>query len=95
MWPFADTQRISKLEERFEKLERDLKAAYLDWDDVYAKCRKLLGRTVKERANLERIEEAPEETGPQLAEPAAQPGRLLTARQMQLQQTILRRRAGG
>jgi hypothetical protein len=82
------------LQERVEKIERTLRAAELDWDELYAKCRKLLGRVAKERATIER--HAEEETPQTPAHAAPENGRHfgLSDRQRELQQQILRRRAG-
>lgn len=38
---------MEKLEDRFQTLEREMKAATLDYLDIYAKARKLFGRIAK------------------------------------------------
>lgn len=81
---------VCRLEERIEKLEHDLKGAMLDFDELYAKCRKLLGRTVKERAKMEELGEA-QEAGSET--PSANGSGLLTPKQRLIQQQILQRRA--
>src|SRR6267154_6826399 len=53
MFGFARQSTLNRLEERVEKLEIALRQANLDFDELYAKCRKLLGRVVKERATIE------------------------------------------
>jgi hypothetical protein len=93
MWGFFAGGRLSRLEERCEKLEQDLRTANLDFDELYQKCRKLLGRTVKERASIEAHTETPE--GPRVLSQAGVTRGPLTERQRQIQQEILKRRAGG
>jgi len=92
MWGFFAGGRLSRLEERIEKVENALKTAELDFDELYAKCRKLLGRTVKERASVEAHTED-RAAAPQPIRPQAGP--LLSDRQREIQQAILRRRTGG
>lgn len=88
MW-FSSVSRLRRLEERIEKLEADLRTANLDWDELYQKCRKLLGRTVKEREKVER--ESPEILS---SEPQALTSvSTLSPRQFELNQMILNRRA--
>jgi len=94
VWRLYSDSRVSRLEDRIEKLESDLKAAALDFDELYAKCRKLLGRTVKERASIEAAEERKEE--PVLVPDGSGNVRgFLTDKQRIIQQQILRRRGGG
>ncbi len=94
MLGFARQSTLNRLEDRIEKLESDLRKANLDFDELYAKCRKLLGRVVKERATIEAAQETPE--APPSNGLSSQPGRgsLLSPRQLEFQQQILRRRAG-
>jgi predicted transcriptional regulator len=91
---FSAFRSNSELQERVEKLERELRVVQLDWDELYAKCKKLLGRVAKERATMEKLEpeNAPAETELSPGEPSRFGG--LTPRQRELQQQILRRRAG-
>jgi hypothetical protein len=92
MWGFFAGRRLSHLEERIEKLEVSLRQANLDFDELYQKCRKLLGRTVKERAI---VDAHTEQAGPVAVPSQPTRGPLLTDRQREIQQHILRRRAGG
>lgn len=96
MWPFGVVNRVSKLEEHLDSLERSFKALELDWNTVYDKLRKAMGRMVKSQAIMERA--AGEERGDEQQAPTAGPQPItgfLTDRQKAVQQSILRRRAGG
>ncbi len=96
MWRLYSDSRVSRLEERIVKLETDLRTATLDFDELYQKCRKLLGRTVKERASIELAHQSKEE--PAAGDPAmagnGTPHGFLSESQKLIQQKILRRRAG-
>ncbi len=94
---FRATREVLALEEGLKRLERDFKAMELEWDEVYDKLRKAMGRVVKNRAIMEGKEEGDNGAGA-TANPALAPttgGRMLTPRQLELQQQILKRRAGG
>ena len=94
MFGFFAGRRLRSLEERLERVENELKTANLDWDEVYAKCRKLMGRVAKDRARIEELDHTNEEPTPlQPREPGT--GRFLTPRQLAIQQGILRRRQNG
>ena len=94
MWRLYSDSRVSRLEERLAKLESEPKQATLDFDELWAKCRKLLGRTVKERVSIEsaqptkEVVEVPNGQG-------GTPRGFLSDSQKIIQQQILRRRAGG
>ncbi len=91
---FRHSRRLERLEDAVDRLEHDFKALEMDWQTVYDKVRKAMGRMVKSSAIMEAREmgEEPESA----ANPGTTPnGRLLTPRQMQIQQQILRRRTGG
>lgn len=60
---FRQARRLSELEERLEKAERGLASAQLDWDELYEKMRRLMGRVTKRAAVVEEAEA--EETMPQ------------------------------
>jgi len=97
LWFRSDSKRIEALAERLETLEHDFKEMRLDWNTVYDKVVKAMNRTIRSRAIIESREQQEEEAA---ATPAPSgrgngSGRLLTPRQMNLQQEILRRRAGG
>lgn len=96
---FRISYRVKKLEESLSALESLVKAAQLDWDELYDRMRRTLGRVEKSRAIVQKAEQsaAHEATEP---DPSAGNGRLpqgglLSDRQKQIQQQILRRRAGG
>ncbi len=99
MWPFssrADDSRIFELTEQIAKLKRDQQNLELEWSSFFDKARRLLARVTKRAEVVEKAEE--KEVG---GESGASPfpvspatGRL-TDRQREIQQRILRRRAGG
>lgn len=82
--------------EEVAKLKRMVEERDLDWVDMRARCKRLLDRTEKAAAALK--PEVESETVPTNgAEGAALTsitGRALTPHQMQIQQQILKRRAG-
>ena len=90
------SKRISELEERVAKLRRDLDDRDLDWVDMRARCKRLLDRTEKAQRAIESRD------GGDVQEPAnappngagTSPGRFLTPHQLEMQQKILKRRAG-
>lgn len=91
MW-FKENRRIKRLEEGLEEVQMSLKALELEWENVYRKLRKIMGRLHKEDAiSNPSVDGKGEEPLPPVNEPS---GRLLTPRQQQIQQQILRRRAG-
>lgn len=94
VWRLYSDSKLSRLEERLEKLESDLRSATLDFDELYAKCRKLLGRTVKERASIEAAQERKEEVV-SVPDGSGNVRGFLTDKQRIIQQQILRRRGGG
>ncbi len=83
------------MEEDFRKLSRDFQALELEWSTVYEKIRKAMGRVVKNRAIIAAAEDTEEAGEPQ--QPSAVPTthRFLNSRQREIQQEILKRRAGG
>jgi hypothetical protein len=91
---------IADLTERLETIERTLKATRLEWEDTYDRLRRLMGRVAKRALRDESA------VDPEHVEPTADDSRgadgamtathsLLTPRQRQFQQEILRRRGGG
>jgi len=98
-------KRLNDLEEQVRKLVRIVEARDLDWVDMRARCKRLLDRTEKaQRALNPGIDseqtEVPSDANGGAASPfvttfVAQAGGRLTDRQKQIQQQILRRRAGG
>ena len=95
MWRLYSDSRVSGLEERIEKLENALRQSALDFDELYQKCRKLLGRVVKERASIEAHETPKEPAKLEAAPNGGTPRGFLTDHQKEIQQNILRRRSGG
>lgn len=97
---FRNSRRLTNLEEDLQRLQRKFDALELEWNDVYDKLRRSMGRIVKSRAIIEAKEQPPEDgreapaagSSPELVRSG---GRLLTPRQLQIQQDILKRRAGG
>lgn len=95
LW-FRGSRRLDVLEDDLKRLQRDFQALELEWGNVYDKLRKAMGRIVKSRAIIEAREDAEEAVGPK-AVPSNNPpgGGFLNPRQKEIQQQILRRRAGG
>lgn len=106
-WIFISRRTWRELNERVDQLAKDMKAIDLDWSSVYDKFRSIVARMAKraerERAaSLEAAEsqegsssgptagQAPEAELP--SSPFMRPG--LTSHQREMQQRILRRRAG-
>ena len=91
------SKRVKELEERVAKLKRDLEERDLDWVEMRARCKRLLDRTEKAARALqpEPGVDSPE-TAPTAGNGVSElpPGRLLTPHQLQVQQLILKRRAG-
>jgi hypothetical protein len=79
---------VEKLEDRLATLEHDMKAATLDYLDLYAKAKKLFGRVAKAQEREEE-REAPVETGNTNGAPVHSP---LSARARIIQNQILERR---
>ncbi len=92
----ADDSRVLRLEDEIQKLKRDQISLELEWNNFFDKARRLLGRVTKRAEVVEKAEEK-EMGGERGAAPfpiSPATGRL-TDRQREIQQTILRRRAGG
>lgn len=95
----SDSRRVADLEDEVAKLKRAFASLEMDWLNVQDKLKRMLMRTVKRAEVAEKLEAAREELADvtDVTPPAtngAQSGRLMTARQRQLQQEILTRRAG-
>jgi predicted nuclease with TOPRIM domain len=52
--------RLDELQERLEKLERDMRALQLEWESTYDKVRQMMGRIAK---RAEMLHEAAEDQG--------------------------------
>ncbi len=98
---FSSEKRHRDLQERLEKLERDFKALQLEWENSYDKLRSMMGRIAKRAEKLHDEAEADGRLAPRSeAQRAVGDGRtsthtLLNEHQRDVQQQILRRRAGG
>jgi hypothetical protein len=94
---FGASKAIKELREEVAKLKRMIEERDLDWIDMRSRCKRLLDRTEK-AAHSMRTPEPSEEPAPENGaglNTVAAPGRLLTPHQIEIQQQILRRRAGG
>lgn len=95
---FKANKRLSELEEELSKLKRMVEDRDLDWQDMRARCRRLLDRTEKA---ADRISEgSPENNGTELTETndqglAGLVHHALTPRQRQVQAAVLKHRMGG
>lgn len=90
-------RRIDSMEDTLQKLVGSCQTLELEWINAYAKFKKIAARITKDQAVIDSREEGNSQERPGLAEAGASthPGLLLTPRQKELQQNILRRRAGG
>jgi DNA repair exonuclease SbcCD ATPase subunit len=98
MWPWSSKTSLNDIEEHLIRFETRLKAVEVEWDDTYEKIRRTLARINHRYGKVEAAEAAHKESAQQDLLPVptnGQAGRLLTERQKELQQQILRRRAGG
>jgi hypothetical protein len=94
IWGFASQSSVSRLKERLEIVERELQSVTLEWENVFRKLRKIMGKIHREEAIMKADTAPSEEPAGDGAEKTPN-GRLLTPHQMQVQQEILRRRARG
>lgn len=97
MWK-TTRNRVRGLEQKLEDLEGHFKALEAEWDNVYDKLRVAMAR-MRKRAKIAGLEDSAEASGDGQAAPASEgrlaTGGLLSPRQKEIQQQILRRRAGG
>ncbi len=91
-----DEKRIQVLEEDTRKLRRDFEGLEMEWTNAYDKLRTMMQRIAK-RAEVAEKAEAEQIEQPLSAAVSTdnRGGRLLTSRQAEIQQQILKRRAGG
>ena len=95
---FKANRRLSELEEEVSKLKRIVEERDLDWQDMRARCRRLLDRTEKAADRISA--ETNGNDAPEVAE-AGDPGlaglvhHALTPRQRQVQAMVLKQRMGG
>lgn len=65
---FGASRRVRQLEEEVESLQRLVKARDLDWDDMRARCKRLLDRTEKAASRVSQEEETlPEVVAPKFS----------------------------
>ena len=91
---FKAIRSLGEHEERLDKLEAFQKSAVLDWDELYDKCRHLMGRVAKERARMEALQ-VPSQEEPDAATDGANGSSFLTPHQRKIQRQIMIRRGGG
>lgn len=87
---------VSGLIDRMEKLERDSHALQLDWENTYDKIKTMMGRVAKRHEAVLKLEADSHtaETADVVTNGQDGVGRLLTPRQMEIQQQVMRRRMG-
>ncbi len=94
MWPFSTPASVSKLQERLETVERDMRNLRLDWEATYEKIRTLMARLAKRAEKLDTASPGlatgeSEEIVPAALSPTYS---RLTPRQKQIQIQIMQRR---
>lgn len=90
------TKRVDELQDMVSDLTRLVKARDLDWEDMRARCKRLLDRTEKAARRVVESEQGNDAGEPVVAaapESVSGNGRL-SPHQIEVQQKILRRRAG-
>jgi len=90
-------KRVAELEDVVTKLERAWQERDLDWIELRARCRRLLDRTEKAAARVasgEQVIESEQAISANGGESSQHTGRALSPHQLQVQQQILKRRAG-
>jgi len=98
MWwtkkPLADPDRLTKLEESFEKLRRQMVGLELEWTDTLDRVKRLMGRIAKRAELVERAETPPQQGAEGLDVDGDTPtlGPSLSPHQLTVQQRILARR---
>lgn len=99
-WQKRESREISALDEKIEKLRRDFQSLELEWNNFFDKARRLLQRICKRAEVVEKAEAS--ETAVTAGDGAGSGAATvnpytghLTDRQKEIQQQILRRRAGG
>lgn len=94
---FGNHKRLGVLEAEVEQIKRELRELTVDLPELQRKMVRVLRNTARERARMEELD-TPDKSGeptPPDAAAAVPGGPFLTPRQRQVQQSILRRRAGG
>jgi len=92
-WHLKFARRLKEHEEMLDTLTRLVKSRDLDWEDMRARCKRLLDRTEK----AARLVVQSETEAPSGEEPSATQGNgsSLTPHQIRMQQLILKQRGGG
>jgi hypothetical protein len=96
---FKALSRLTVIETALIQQEKRMEEIETDWVDMHSRCRKLMLRAERAEAQREVGVESPVSTAPNGdgQEPSslgAHPGRLLNPHQLEVQQQILKRRAG-
>ncbi len=86
--------RISELETTLTKLWKEMERRDLDWEEMHVRCKRLMTRAERAERTLTVVESNEAPQPPEGTDGQPIHGRLLTARQLQVQQQILRKRAG-
>jgi hypothetical protein len=94
---FRFEKRLNELEETVAKVWRLVESKDMDWADLRARCKRLLDRDEKSvrLLNQNAVVDSQEPTNGGGEGRLAVTGRALTAHQIEVQQHILKRRAGG
>ena len=88
-------KRISELEDNLAKVVRLVEIRDMDWVDMKARCKRLLDRTEKAQTRMVQSEDPSSTSGEGAnGEAKTATGGVLTTHQREIQQKILKRRAG-
>jgi len=95
-WRKRESDSIKELWEAIKTITREVERKDMDWADMRARCRRMLDRADKAAQRAEQAETVVASDDPQANGGGAteSQGRVLSAHQMEIQQKILRRRAG-
>lgn len=96
MWPFKALYGAKQLRDELEELKSDFRRLRIEWEEVLESLERRAA-SLRARERHERAKVPPEEplaSGEPANGSETPSGRLLTPRQQQIQQQILRRRSG-
>jgi len=95
-WRKKESQSIQELWEAIKTITREVERKDMDWADMRARCRRMLDRADKAAARAEQAQPVVPSEDPQAngEGTSGTTGRVLSAHQIEIQQKILRRRAG-